>query len=112
MNSGDLRNLITIQYPEVTPDGHGGETIEWKDFAKDVPAGINCAASWRLYINDTTISKSNTLFMIRYLPGIKMKMRIIYNREIYILDGTPLDPNERHVWLHINTYTLEEPVNG
>lgn len=83
MRAGLLRKRITIQNTTATRDSYGAENITWEDFAVNRPAQVTPLSGREFFDAQQTQSGIEVRFNIRYIKGIKPKMRVLYNGEGY-----------------------------
>ena len=99
MQSGRLRDPITIQHQSVTRDQYGGEIVTWITFATGW-ASVLPAASGERFIRGAVqeLAKITHTLRVRYRAGITPKMRISWaGRILYI--QTITDPTGRRAEL-------------
>ena len=109
MQSGRLRERVTIQQQSITRDSYGGEVINWTTFAS-VWASVLPAASGERFIRGAVqeLAKITHTVRIRYRAGITPKMRISWDgRLLYV--QTITDPTGRRAELVL---MCEEEQNG
>lgn len=100
MRAGELRHRITIQefVEQVdeygTPIGSG-----WQDVAT-VWAAVEPIQGREYILLQNTQSELTTRVRIRYRPGIKPAMRVVYGTRIFDIQAV-IDFEERHVELQL-----------
>ena len=101
MNPGKLRHRVTLQEYKEVVDQYGTPIDQgWQDIAT-VWASVE-PIQGREYIQlQNTQSELTTRIRIRYRPGIKAAMRVLYNDRIFEIVGPPIDPEERHLELQL-----------
>jgi SPP1 family predicted phage head-tail adaptor len=83
MDSSELDRLITIQQESITRSSTGQENVSWVDWAplvwaKRIPQnGKEYVAASQL------VGEVDAIFRIRYRPGVKNKMRVVYESQDY-----------------------------
>ena len=77
MNSGRMRNRITIQRETVSKDEYGQDIKTWQDW-KTVFADIKNYNGNESYMANQEVVISRTEMYIRYIPLVSVKMRIKY----------------------------------
>lgn len=82
MRAGDLDRKITIEKPVTVQDSTGEEVKDWVVFAT-VPARVQGVSGRNKILNDQDVSLADVIFTIRYLPGLSVLMRIIYEGNEY-----------------------------
>ncbi|AIL64493.1 Bacteriophage head-tail adaptor [Rickettsiales bacterium Ac37b] len=83
--SSKLRSRITIQKSYEIIDDSGGTTANWVDvikvFAYVLPLEIPLSAE-HIYTNQI-ITSNYYKFIMRYIPGITCKMRVVYKERFF-----------------------------
>jgi SPP1 family predicted phage head-tail adaptor len=82
MNAGELRQKLTIQTLTRTPDGYGGYTKAWNDFATTW-AKIQPLRGDERYKAQQVMNTVSHKITLRYLDGIKPQMRAISGSRIF-----------------------------
>lgn len=86
-HSGSLNRKIIIQTSFYTSKQDSGERNEqWTTYAT-VYASIGESSGGEALETNQVAATNNTTFTIRYKAGIKTKMRIQYNDELYNIKG-------------------------
>ncbi len=83
MRAGQLRKRITIQNTTASQDTYGAENITWENFAVNRPAQVTPLSGREFFDAQQTQAGIEIRFNIRYIKGIKPKMRVLYNDEGY-----------------------------
>ncbi|MDG9890564.1 phage head closure protein [Pseudomonas juntendi] len=107
MQAGKLRHRIEIQHKVTPRDPATGEFGEpsWQLFAK-VWAQVTPLSTRDLIAAQAAQSEATARMVIRYRPGVLSTMRIIYRREVYSIEGPPLeDPKSGWEYLTIMVST-------
>lgn len=86
MNIGRMDRLVEIQYPKLTRDTIGGDSTEWKRFARVWAQAIPLMAKERYRSAEIRESKTYT-FRIRFLRNLGSEMRIIHDEQPYRITG-------------------------
>lgn len=98
---------VIIQESTSTTDDFNAPTVTWSTFAT-VWAKVtdSQSGSTEHYESDQLTAVRTTTFNIRYLAGVKEKMRILYDDRFYDIDyiGRP----DRKVTLELRTILLDE----
>ena len=94
MRAGNLRNLITLQTPVEIQAASGEPAITWVDFYT-VYGSIQPLIGREYFMSKQTKSTVNGKVNIRYIKGVKAKMRIKFGSRYYNIDSI-IDPEERH----------------
>ncbi len=97
--SGDLRHSVTIETETLSSNSMGGHTRVWSTFATVLAGIYPMSAKERFFANKTEHDISHKV-VIRYLSGVKAKMRIMFNGRKLLIDGT-VNPEEKNEWLEI-----------
>lgn len=79
MRSGRLRHALTIQEESIVRDGFGGETITWVDKEIDLRCQIITKSGENGFTADQFYGKDLKEFKIRYIAGLSVKNRIVFN---------------------------------
>ena len=74
--AGDFRNHVYIQSPVKTPDGAGGYTVSWVDFA-DPWGRMEAWKGDEPYMQDQVSTVQWWELTIRWRPGITADMQVI-----------------------------------
>ena len=84
---GKRDQRIIIQVSTSTTDEFNAPTVTWSTFAT-VWASVadSSAGSYEKYESDQLTAVRNTMFNIRYLEGVKEKMRILYDDRFYDIE--------------------------
>ena len=95
MRAGRLRHSIVIQ-EVIESRSDSGEVVEtWVPFAtvfaaKDMPRGKEA------FIADQITDTTKTLFRIRYLAGVKPKMRIVHDCDTWDIKAVTYDNRQTY----------------
>jgi len=97
---GDLRHRITIQQP-IEIRNEVGEVIQsaWQDFTT-VWAAIEPLRGREYFDAQQINAEVTSRIRIRYRPGIKPKMRVVYGERIFDIQSV-IDVEERHKEIHL-----------
>lgn len=107
MRIGKLRTLLVIKQKTTSPDGVGGITEEWTDFAK-VYGRQSVRRAWEAHTDDQLSSMLNINWETRYVAGVTPQMRVcVGDRELEIL--AVYDPSQKCERLMIVTRELQNP---
>lgn len=99
MNIGDLRHRITIQQPVESSNTFGEVEKTWQDVAT-VWASIEPLRGREYFDSQQINAEVTTRIRIRYRPGIKPKMRVVYGERIFDIQSV-IDVEERHKEIHL-----------
>lgn len=99
-----LRHRINIeQLIEVQDPNTGAITEAWTTFQADVPADVMPMSSGEVLKADAAQSTARYRFVIRYLPGLVGKMRIVHDGLYFNIIGEPIpDPSLRR-WVTLTS---------
>ena len=96
MLAPSLRHRITLQSQQTVTDGNGDTSVEWADFAADVPAAWLGGPGREYLAAESIRAEVAGRFTTRYLPGVTAEMRILWDGAIYNIKAPPmLDPTAR-----------------
>ncbi len=89
MRSGDLRHVVSIQYPVEGSDGMGGFATSWADLPglSAVRAAIWPSSANEQVKNGTVSAEITHRVKMRYRPGINHSMRIVFGNRILKIVG-------------------------
>lgn len=90
----DLRHRITFQSLVRTPDGQGGFTESWVNFAS-VWAKIEPSSARERYFSQQIQPTITHKLTIRWLEGLKTEMRISYLDRIFQIHGIRREDERR-----------------
>jgi head-tail adaptor len=80
LKSGRFRNVLQIQEEVIVKDGYGGESITWQNKTDGkVRGSIKYLSGTDGFTSDTFFGKTIVEFKIRYLAGLSVKDRIVYD---------------------------------
>lgn len=86
MRAGEMDRVIVIEQKVVTKGTSGGEKKEWARFIK-VSASVREVSGNEAFISDQNQAFIRSVFRIHYHSGVKSEMRIIYEGNIYDIQG-------------------------
>lgn len=98
MRAGRLRHRIKFQAKTGTPvpDGYGGSTIPWVDFATKIPAAIEPLSGRELLAAQAVQNETSHKVTLRYQPGITAAMRVVFGSRVFAITAPPLNKDERN----------------
>lgn len=99
MKPEELRDIITIQEPVETPDDNNTPEVSWQNFAT-VRAYVGPLRESEYLLVQNTSTESKVRIKIRYLPGIKSSMRILYDSRVFQIQSR-IDKGGRHREIHL-----------
>lgn len=94
MKAGLLRQRITLQSVALTPDGAGGATETWSDFAT-LYARVAPLSAREPFQAHQIASEATHAITLRYYPGVSDKMRVRYGNRTFLIESI-VDEDERH----------------
>jgi SPP1 family predicted phage head-tail adaptor len=94
MRAGRLRHRITIQDYTESQNTFGEVTKNWTDYAT-VWAAVEPVKGREFWESQQINAEITTKVTIRYLAGIKPKMRILYDTRIFEIDSV-INVDERN----------------
>jgi len=97
MRSGRLKHRVTIQHKIADPSIGGTDT--WHDYAT-VWGALEPLRGREYLAAQQEGAEATGKITIRYLPGLKPTMRLIFEGRIYQI-LTPIDPEEQHTELQL-----------
>jgi len=90
LHAGKLNKQVTIQYPAITRDSYGAETVVWTDLMT-VWAQIKEHKGKEIYTSQQEHAEIDVEITIRYKPRLNTKMRVKYGDRYFdivsMLDG-------------------------
>ena len=87
MRGGKLDRLITIEQNVPARNTHGEETAAWQEFAT-VWASKRDKGGREIFEGGVTQAEADTIFKIRFMDGVKRKMRIVLDGVNYDIQAT------------------------
>lgn len=99
MKIGDLRHRITIQMAVESSNTFGEVEKTWQDVAT-VWASIEPLRGREYFDSQQINAEVTTRIRIRYRPGIKPKMRVVYGERIFDIQSV-IDVEECHKEIHL-----------
>jgi SPP1 family predicted phage head-tail adaptor len=94
MRAGRLRHRITIQDYTESQNSFGEATKNWTDYAT-VWAAVEPVKGREFWESQQINAEITTKVTMRYLAGIKPKMRILYDTRIFEIDSV-INVDERN----------------
>ena len=104
---GELDQTIIIQSFTTTEDDFNAPIVTWTTFATVKAKVVDSqSGSTEVYMSDQLTAVRVTTFIIRYLAGVRERMRILYDDRVYDIDfiGRP----DRKRTLELRTVLLDE----
>jgi SPP1 family predicted phage head-tail adaptor len=105
MRTGERRKHVILQSEQPTPDGAGGYTLSWTNFAT-VWADIVPATGEKLFVSGHLEGHVTHKVTIRYLTGVTIDMRILWGGRTFNIRAVT-NVEERN---HILEILVEEGV--
>lgn len=97
---GNLRHRITFQNLILAPDGQGGSSESWADFATVWAELTPVTSKERLYAQRIEAIGTHRI-VIRYLDGISPTMRITFMGRVFQIKGID-KVDERRFWMKLD----------
>lgn len=94
MNPGALSHLVRIEHQTSTKSAIGENLETWVTFASGW-AGIEHLSGTEGLNLRAAGSEITTRIRMRYIPGVKASMRIVYGTDIYNIVEPPTSPFEK-----------------
>jgi SPP1 family predicted phage head-tail adaptor len=82
MRTGERRKHVILQSEQQTPDGAGGYTLAWTNFAT-VWAEITPVTGDTVFVSGHLEAHITHKMTIRYLAGVTTDMRILWNSRTF-----------------------------
>lgn len=102
MRSGRLRQRVTLQTRDTTPDAYGQQPTTWSDFAASVPAEVVPLSGREFVAAGGTQDEVLARVTIRYMAGVAPAMRLVFDGETYNIAAVLPDPTaRRHLTLMV-----------
>ena len=94
-----LRHRVTLQSPQLTPDGSGGYVELWSDTGTIWASIEPLSSAMRLTAEqmDYTVTHRVTL---RYRAAVSVGMRLSFKSRILHIHAV-INPEERNIWLQL-----------
>jgi SPP1 family predicted phage head-tail adaptor len=110
MQIGKLRHRVIIQEKVLTPDGQGGNSQSWREFAT-VWASVESQGGREFQTARQTRATLTDQVVMRYRAGITSDMRIVHRGRILAIARPPMDPDgrERELLLFCEEISGETP---
>lgn len=83
MRVGRLKAKVTIQSATEAPDAYGDPVQTWGNFAANRWAEVDPQKGVEQFLRQRTISEDTVLFRLRYIIGVKPKMKLVYGGDDY-----------------------------
>lgn len=83
MRVGRLKTKVTIQQISEAPDAYGDPVKTWTTFAANRWAEVDPQRGVEQFLRQRTISEETILFRLRYITGVRPKMKLVYGGEDY-----------------------------
>lgn len=101
MRIGTLRHLVSIDEPIETRDGEGNTSLSWQPFAENLPASIEPVSAREFIAAAATESAVSVRIVIRFVPGIRAKMRArrLDDGRVYDIEGVLEDPRSGQAYI-------------
>lgn len=106
VRAGEMRHQIRIEVRASSQDASGQPLSTWQTFAS-VRAALQRTPGREIVASAREEGRLPTVFLIRYLAGVKSGMRVIWEGRVYQLTSPPVDPGGRHEQLTLITEEWE-----
>ena len=83
MRVGRLKAKVTIQQASETPSATGEPVATWSNYAANRWAEVDPQKGVEQFLRQRTISEETILFRLRYITGVRPKMKLVYGGEDY-----------------------------
>jgi SPP1 family predicted phage head-tail adaptor len=100
IRAGRLKHRVIIQSPVVAKGAAGGEVITWVHF-RTVYAGVEPRTAKQIFTSAQLVSEISHVVIIRFIPGLSVKQRILYGTRIFEIKNT-IDVEEKHERIEIH----------
>ena len=99
MRSGTRRSFITIEEPVQVKQANASVVTTWKQYAQ-MWASIETLKLYERQALAATWPTADHTIKLRYIPGVKNTMRIVYNDVVYSIFGiNNVDMRNRELYL-------------
>jgi SPP1 family predicted phage head-tail adaptor len=105
---GKMDRKITIQHEIVTTNSFNEKKSTWETFAASVWAHVVTRTGTESYQAEQLTAVLTTSFFIRYRTGLDVKMRVVYNNEVYNITSIVEPPEMRREILEIKGELVPE----
>lgn len=99
INPGEYRHKITIEQKTHAQNDYGEEKDDWEKVL-DIYAGIYPISGREFFTAETVSSEVTHKINIRYVPGIKTDMRVVFNKRIFHIQSV-INFQERNIQLQL-----------
>ena len=101
MQSGKLRETITIQQKNITVSEAGEQIITWSSFKADVRAGIETPTGREYFGQNKLNAQVSHVVKTRWIDGILPEMRILWGTRILNIEYISEDrKHAREMWIY------------
>lgn len=98
MRAGSLRHRITIQQAK-TVHGPYGREEEWSNYKENVAAEVTFLSAKEVIASGAELSEVSARIKVRYDENINAKMRVIFRKKLYEVQGVTPDNESGLQWL-------------
>lgn len=109
LSAGNLRHVIEIQQRMDLRGESGDPTNTWTLFAK-VRASVEPLLGKEYFASEQREASVNTRFRIRYLEGLRPKMRIVWSGRWYDIESVAMVNGIKHEMVIMANELVEYPV--
>jgi len=100
---GKYRHRITLQEFAAVRDPLGGDSKDWRDWSKDVPAEVVPLSGREFTAASSEHGEVTARMEIPYLPGVENTMRVLFDGQVYAVRAVLPDPTaRRHLTLMVD----------
>ena len=92
LRAGRLRHRVDVDELVVSQDSDGALVEDWVRFASRVPAEVTALSGRELIAAQAVQSRVSTRIVMRHLPGLTARMRIVHRGTPYNIEGVIPDP--------------------
>lgn len=101
MQSGKLRETITIQQKNLTLSESGGQLVTWSAFKSSVRAGITTATGREFFGHDKLNAQVSHVVKTRWIDGVFPEMRIAWGTRVLNIEYVSEDrKHAREMWIY------------
>ena len=109
MLSGRLQWRVEILKINRTPDGSGGYTTAWVNYATRW-SDIQPLSGKERFAEGQIQNPTQIMFRLRYDPDVTAEMRIRYKGKVYQIIGQPINVRNEEIELEINAQEVSTAI--
>jgi SPP1 family predicted phage head-tail adaptor len=95
LTAGSMIHIVRVEKPNDTQDALGRPT-GWTPFVQNVPARVEDISGRETYLAGRFVDQVSHLVKMRYLPGVKGNMRVIWEDRILEIQAI-LQPDGKRI---------------